>query len=51
MATISLTPQTITLDPVSRIEGHLKAEVVVDFVNGRQQVVEAKLTGTLFRGI
>jgi hydrogenase large subunit len=51
MATISLTPQVITLDPVSRIEGHLKAEVVVDYVNGRQQVVEAKLTGTLFRGI
>ncbi len=50
MATISLNPQTVTLDPVSRIEGHLKAEVVVDFVNGQQQVVEAKLTGTLFRG-
>ncbi len=44
MATIS------TIDPVTRIEGHLKIEVTVDTVGGIQQVVDAKATGTLFRG-
>ena len=39
--------QTITIDPVTRLEGHLKVEVVVD--DGR--VKEARTTGTLFRGI
>jgi hydrogenase large subunit len=34
------------IDPVTRLEGHLKIEVRVD--NG--QVVDAKATGTLFRG-
>jgi len=38
------------LDPVSRIEGHLKIEVTVDLVQGVQQVVDARSTGTLFRG-
>lgn len=51
MQSISYTPQAITLDPVSRIEGHLKVEVTIDAVNGRQVVVDAKSTGTLFRGI
>ncbi|SPF31454.1 Periplasmic (NiFe) hydrogenase large subunit [Syntrophobacter sp. SbD1] len=37
----------ILLDPISRIEGHLKVEVCLD--NGT--VKEAKCTGTLFRGI
>lgn len=41
---------TINLDPVTRLEGHLKITVVVDLVGGRQQVVDAKATGTLFRG-
>jgi len=50
MATINLTPQALTIDPVSRIEGHLKVDAVVDVVNGQQQVVEARLSGTLFRG-
>ncbi|MEK7409443.1 MAG: nickel-dependent hydrogenase large subunit [Acidobacteriota bacterium] len=50
MASITLTPQALGIDPVSRIEGHLKVDAVVDFVNGRQQVVEARLSGTLFRG-
>ena len=36
----------IAIDPVTRIEGHLKAEVVVE--NGK--VVDAKLTGGMFRG-
>lgn len=40
----------ITLDPVTRLEGHLKIEVTVDYVNGQQQVVDAQATGTLFRG-
>ncbi len=38
------------IDPVTRIEGHLKMDVTVDTVNGTQQVVEAKAVGTLFRG-
>jgi hydrogenase large subunit len=37
----------IFLDPISRIEGHLKVEVCLE--NGT--VKEAKSTGTLFRGI
>ncbi len=37
---------TIAIDPVTRIEGHLKAEVVVE--NGK--VVDAKLFGGMYRG-
>jgi len=37
---------TIVIDPVTRIEGHLKIETVVE--DGK--VKEAKSTGTLFRG-
>lgn len=37
----------IIIDPVTRIEGHLKIEALVE--NG--EVKEAKCTGTLFRGI
>jgi len=44
MATIA------AIDPVTRIEGHLKVEVTVDTVAGTQQVVDARATGTLFRG-
>jgi hydrogenase large subunit len=51
MQTISYTPKSITLDPVSRIEGHLKVEVTIDQVNGSQVVVDAKASGTMFRGI
>lgn len=43
-------PTTITIDPVTRIEGHLSVEVTVDDVGGVQQVVEARCSGTLFRG-
>jgi len=39
--------RTIVIDPVTRIEGHLKIEAIVD--DG--VVVEARSTGTLFRGI
>ena len=38
------------IDPVTRLEGHLKIEVTVDKVNNKQQVVDARATGTLFRG-
>ena len=41
---------TAAIDPVTRIEGHLKVEVKVDTVNGVQQVVDAYSMGTLFRG-
>jgi hydrogenase large subunit len=37
---------TITIDPVNRIEGHLKVEVV----ESAGVVTDAKCTGTLFRG-
>ena len=43
-------PTTITLDPVTRIEGHLKIQVTVDSVNGVQQVIDAKSSGEMFRG-
>jgi hydrogenase large subunit len=39
--------QTISVDPVTRIEGHLKIEVEVD--GGK--VVSVQSSGTLFRGI
>ncbi len=44
-------PSTIVIDPVTRIEGHLKVTVTVDVVSGEQQVVDAWISGTLFRGI
>ncbi len=37
---------TIAIDPVTRIEGHLKAEVVVE----KGKVVDAKLSGGMYRG-
>lgn len=43
--------KTITvMDPVTRIEGHMKVEITVDTNGGVQQVVDARCTGTLFRG-
>jgi hydrogenase large subunit len=38
------------MDPVTRIEGHMKVEVTIDSVGGVTQIVDAKCTGTLFRG-
>jgi hydrogenase large subunit len=38
------------VDPVTRIEGHLKVQITIDTVNGVQQVIDAQATGTLFRG-
>lgn len=46
MAETTQQKTTIAIDPVTRIEGHLKAEVVVE--NGK--VVDAKLTGGMYRG-
>jgi hydrogenase large subunit len=38
------------IDPVTRIEGHLKVDVEVDTVGGVQQVTGVRTIGTLFRG-
>jgi hydrogenase large subunit len=38
------------VDPVTRIEGHMRVEVSIEAVNGAQQVIDAHCTGTLFRG-
>lgn len=38
------------IDPITRIEGHLEIEVTVDDVGGKQQVVDARSAGTMFRG-
>jgi len=40
----------ITIDPVTRIEGHLSVKIEIGTVGGVQQVVDAWSTGTLFRG-
>jgi len=42
--------KTITLGPVTRIEGHLDVEVTLDTVDGVQRVVDARVSGTMFRG-
>ena len=39
---------TIVIDPVSRIEGHMKVEVQVDDTNNT--VTSGKCSATLFRG-
>src|SRR5579859_7432689 len=42
---------TVTIvDPVTRIEGHMKVQVTIDTVGGKQQVTDAQCTGTQFRG-
>ena len=33
---------TVRIDPVTRIEGHLDIEASVEYVDGTQQVIEAK---------
>ena len=43
--------QSITIiDPVTRIEGHMKVEITIDTDGGQQKIVDAHCTGTLFRG-
>ncbi len=45
-------PTTVTsIDPVTRLEGHLKIEVTIASDSGSQKVVDAKATGTMFRGL
>lgn len=42
---------TVTIvDPVTRIEGHLKIQITIDKVGSITQITDAKCTGTLFRG-
>jgi hydrogenase large subunit len=43
-------PTVTIIDPVTRIEGHMKIQVTIDTVLGTQQVTDAKCTGTQFRG-
>ncbi len=38
------------MDPVTRIEGHMKVEITVDSNGGLLEIVDARCTGTLFRG-
>jgi hydrogenase large subunit len=38
------------VDPVTRIEGHLKVEIEADTVGGVQQITSVRTVGTLFRG-
>ncbi len=42
--------ETLKISPMTRIEGHLDIEVSVDKVKGRQRVVDAWCSGTMFRG-
>jgi hydrogenase large subunit len=42
--------QITIVDPVTRIEGHMKVQVTIDSVSGKQQVTDAQCTGTQFRG-
>ena len=41
---------TMSYDPVTRIEGHLRIEIETDTVAGVPQVVDARSTGQLYRG-
>lgn len=41
---------TVTIDPLTRIEGHLAIETTVETVGGTPQVVDAKCSATTFRG-
>ena len=43
-------PTIKIIDPVTRVEGHLKIKIHVDVMNNVQQVVDAWISGTLFRG-
>lgn len=43
-------PTVIAIDPVTRLEGHLRVEVTVETVSGQPQVVSSRVSGTSFRG-
>lgn len=38
------------VDPVTRIEGHLKVKLTIDAVNGVNRITDAECAGTQFRG-
>ena len=40
----------LKIGPLTRVEGHLEIEVTVETVSGQQQVIDAKCSGTNFRG-
>ncbi len=42
--------KVLKINPVTRIEGHLDIEVTVETVEGRDQVIEARAAGPMFRG-
>ena len=42
--------QITIVDPMTRIEGHMKVQVTIDTVGGKQKVTDAQCTGTQFRG-
>lgn len=42
--------QITIVDPVTRIEGHMKVQVTIDTIGGKQKVTDAQCTGTQFRG-
>jgi hydrogenase large subunit len=43
-------PTTISISPMTRVEGHLDIEVMVDTNGGVQQVTDARAAGQMFRG-
>ncbi len=43
-------PTVVTIDPVTRLEGHLRVDVTIDSIEGKPQVVDARVSGTSFRG-
>ncbi len=40
----------LKINPVTRVEGHLEIDVTVEAVGGREQVIEARVAGPMFRG-
>lgn len=48
---IDVLPKVVTIDPVTRVEGHLAIRVQLDRVGGQLQVVDAWSTGTQIRGL
>lgn len=48
--TAPATATTLKIGPLTRVEGHLDIEATVDQVGGELRVVDAKSSGTTFRG-
>lgn len=49
--TKAIMPAVIAIDPVTRLEGHLRVELTFDGPAAAQKVSEARVMGTLFRGL